>query len=128
MTLTTFLEKFLPDYSHRDDVAALDDLYRYVNYEMTDKEIKDNGLWGMPHSSAFDALIQLQDELFSETLRNFADKICDGQRVNCANEAETDIMYPFDMSSSSKVDKEHPYNQINMSSILNAKQPKIEEL
>lgn len=57
--------------------------------------------------------------LFPEALKNFADKICEKQRENCLNNACIDELSIDGVWVASLVDK---------STILDAEQPKIEEL
>lgn len=57
---------------------------------------------------------------FEEALENFTNKICEKQRMECACSADIDWIDPFDYSAG--------HRGIDMKSILEANQPKIEDL
>ena len=88
MELNDFLERFLPDCHNR--------------------------LWSAVHN---DEITEFQFNItnFPEALQNFADKICEKQRENCAKSGWEDYV---------KVNRD----DFAWFEIKNAKQPKIEEL
>jgi RNA binding exosome subunit len=100
MELKEFLEKFLPDYEERYEEG------------MTEAP----GHYGDDHKKFW-----IFNYLFSETLQNFADKICEKQRDNCVEYLE----------GADKLLNENGdcYSCISSSEWLeDAEQPKIEEL
>ena len=111
MELTEFLEKFLPNYYSRNDVAQLLDLDRWLSGEMELKEFIKKGFSPKEDDSLFNEFNRMQNKLFSEALQNFMNIYGKKQRENC--------LEAFQNSGC-----------INLQEILimNAKQPKIEEL
>ena len=104
MKLKEFLEKFLPDFEQKKIIVIADFGYKCP---LTEKE---NAL----------VYLGLLTRYLSEIQQNFADKICEKQRGNCAAEAKTQRDY---LPDSDRLQ----YN-VDVNSICNAKQPKIEEL
>ena len=105
-TTNEFLEKFLPNYHSRNDVARLDDLTKYLSYDMDAEEQTDKGLYNVHYHQAFFEYEELSNKLFAEALQNFENKICEKQRENCFVAAKI----------------------IRKDVILNAEQPKTDEL
>jgi len=115
MKITEFLEKFLPNYHKRDDVARLNDLYKFLDLEMTDEEVREKGFVQNCYDDVYFEFSELQDKLFAEALQNFMNKICEKQRGNCCD--AWDYFDPDDTEHSDCGD-----------AILNAEQPKIDEI
>ena len=70
MKITEFLEKFLPNYHSRNDVARLNDLYKFLDLEMTDEEVREKGFVQNCYDDVYFELSELQDKLFAEALQN----------------------------------------------------------
>jgi len=98
MELNEFLEKFLPDYESKKIIVMFDLAYKFP--------LND-------HQRAF-LILSMFTKYFTEIIQNFADKLCEKQREICA---ESFIEAPLMLL------EEYCYN-----GILNAKQPKIDEL
>ena len=102
MELQFFLKTYVKDFDSKKQTALTEAM----------SAIRENGGMIVPFIELMAAT------RFSESLQNFADKICEEQRIICANRAGVvyknvlDDLLPF-------VDRE---------SILNANQPKIEDL
>jgi hypothetical protein len=90
MNLITFFQEFLPDYEIKRNEAIV-----RTSLKESDTE-------------AFARVY------FSDALQNFADRICEAQRMNCANEAQAEL-----------ADTEPSIDQC---SVAYAKQPRINEL
>jgi len=100
MTLQTLIEK-APNYSNRNDVAKLIDIY---------EEIENL------HPALFRELVELEDTLIAEAMQVVIDKACEMQRKNCS---ETDF-YHYDGCEKSLY--------LAKTNILDATRPKMEEL
>jgi len=98
MELREFLEKYLPDYKQKWVVYMEKKYPSFVIYE--NDFIK----------FSIDFII----DIFPEALQNFADRICKKQRENCNDSFDRVNCDGFD--------------EIAYSAILNAEQPKIEEI
>lgn len=99
MTTEQFIEKFCPDY--KDRFNSIREEYRNADDEI------------------ISALVGLQDKAFEEALQNFTNKICEKQRMECAESASIVWIDVFNFSAGYRID---------VNSILNAEQPKIEDL
>lgn len=104
-----FIEKFCPNYKER--MAQLQAIIEeYCQQEpLTEREME-----------LHETISILNEGMFDDALQNFANKICEAQRKECAESASIDWIDPFDFSAG--------HNGIDKKSILNADQPKIEEL
>ena len=106
-TIQQLLENHLPNYYSRDDVARLDDLYRYITDEMTEAEEKEKDLFDADiPEEVFPEYVELKDKLHDEALNNLVNKLCKKQRENCWKATGFDRRFD----------------------IMGAEQPKIEEL
>lgn len=101
MTQEEFIEKFCPSY--RDRFNSIKEEYKNADDEL------------------ISALVNLQDKAFEEALQNFADKICEKQKEICANDAKCKFNNDVFSSRSTSI-----YSI--MDAILNAQEPKIEDL
>lgn len=101
MTQEEFIEKFCPSY--RDRFNSIKEEYKNADDEL------------------ISALVNLQDKAFEEALQNFADKICNKQRIECANDAKCKFNNDVFSSRSTSI-----YSI--MDAILNAQEPNIEDL
>lgn len=99
MTPEDFIKKFCPDYENK--------------MELLESEIVQNS------NPVYHAAIE--DTMFTDALQNFTDKICEAQRKECANYAK--CKHDNDVFSS----RSTSIHSI-MDAILNAEQPKIEDL
>lgn len=109
MTQQEFLEKFDP------------------NYNEIEKEIGDIRLILVTKYSTYTEIVEcnkqiqsLLDKAFERALQNFTNKICEKQRMECSYSADIDRV---DLSGRSR-----GCGEIDMRSILEAEQPKIEDL
>lgn len=101
MTQYDFIKKFCPDY--KDRFNSIREEYRNADDEI------------------ISALVELQDKAFEEALQNFTNKICEAQKEICANDAKCKFNNDVFSSRSTSI-----YSI--MDAILNAEQPKIEDL
>ena len=114
MKTIEIIQEFLPNYDHRDDVARLDDLARWLDDEMTEEQAAEYGLSGLRMRDVFREFDELQDKLFDEALKNLTNAICAKQREKCAK-AYAEL-------------NNNDFTNNNIIRILNAEQPKMEEL
>jgi hypothetical protein len=125
MKTSEILEKFLPDYYRRDDVARLDDLHKFLCNEMSIDEEKESGLRGLPYSDVFEEFIEQQDEMLEEALSNLADGFGKKQRENCHQVVHRQI----ECTSNENFELAKALWAIYLEhKILKSEQPKIEEL
>jgi len=101
MTLNKFLLKFLPDYKEKNNDAMYNGM---VNAKLSYHE-----------------QMRWNEKYFPEAIQNFADKICEKQRGNCADAY-------FKQEDGNSLYDEILSKNGNEIIFLNAKQPKIDEL
>ena len=99
MELNEFLEKFLPDYREKYKKS-------WEDYEQA---------VGISNLSYIEFDEDFYKAYFPEALQSYTDRICEKQRENCAKEANIEYI-GWDQCD------------IEKDSILDSKQPKIEEL
>lgn len=100
MTQEEFIKKFLPDYDKK------------LKEEIPDFDSRRG-------NEAFWLFMDFCNKYFEEALQNFTNKICEAQRKECAESASIVWIDVFDFSTGYHIDE---------NSILNAEQPKIEDL
>ena len=71
MKLNEFLEKFLPYYNERADVARFLDLDKYLSNKMTVSEQIEKELHDILYSHAYLEFVELQNKLHGEALQKF---------------------------------------------------------
>lgn len=99
MTQEEFVKKFCPDYEKK--------------MELIESELVQSS------NPVYHAAIE--DSMFTEALQNFTNKICEAQRKECANYAKCKHFNDVFSSRSTSI-------LSIMDAILNAEQPKIEDL
>ena len=87
--ICNFIEKYLPDYYHNEDVAFLDRCYRYVNkYERAEMEQADidevEGLFTVePSNEDVEHYIELQEkELFMRACEHIYECVSKGKEID----------------------------------------------
>ena len=101
---TDFLEKFLPKYHSREDVARYLDLDKCFRGEMSGIEKIEKDIYRS--NVCYLELVELQEKLHAEALQNFTDKICEKQRENvCRNFLNNDHHDTDEIIMCSKVPK-----------------------
>lgn len=109
MTQQEFIEKFHPNYNEIKKGIGDIKLILVTKYNTYAEIVRYNK-----------QIQSLLDKAFERALQNFTDKICEKQRMECAESADIDRV---DLSGRSR-----GYGEIDMKSILEAEQPKIEDL
>ena len=111
MELNEFLEKYLPDYNQKSEVANKRISNLLNNPQSCTDVARDSKVEFIEKSFV--------EKYFPEALQNFADKICEKQRENCYELSEIDYGSWDGWGDIPKLNKE---------SVMRAKQPKIDEL
>ena len=125
MGVVEILEKYLPDYHRNDDIARMDDLCKYINNEMTEAEEKEKNLFDEDIPTVFAEFLELQEKLHAEALQNFADKLCEKQRMLCVGQI---IGLSMELDASDEKLSVCQSVSLIKEDIKNASQPKIDEL
>lgn len=66
-----FLEKYLPNYYHRDDVAHVDDMDKFLSGEMDEAEQEEKGFKGASTSEMFKRYFESHMSLVFEAIMNY---------------------------------------------------------
>jgi hypothetical protein len=80
-----FLEANLPNHYSNDFFAWMGDCTRFLSGELTPEEIKEKDFDDASVSEVFSEYHRLLNKVFDQTIRPFADRLCQVQRENCYN-------------------------------------------